>query len=445
MARLFGTDGVRGIANEFLTCDLAMQLGRAACEIVKREDKHPVFVIGKDSRISGDMLEEALCAGIMAQGGDVIKLGVAPTPAVAIITQQLKASAGVVISASHNPYDHNGIKFFSREGLKLPDEVEDEVEAMMQSDMAGCDKDSIGRTRVYREGLEQYVDFILSCADDDFSGWKLIVDCANGATVEAAKRVFAALKADVVFIGDKNDGFNINKNCGSTHLDTLKEAVKEHSADAGIAFDGDGDRVLLIDEKGNEIDGDKIMYLLAKDMQKQGKLINNRVVATVMSNLGFLRALEEEGIGTAITKVGDRYVIEAMLKDNYGLGGEQSGHVIIKEYNSTGDGLLTTMRLLSAIKRNGQTFEQCNQSYANYPQTLLNVHVSNEKKKEFQSDEVIAEAVKKAEDELKETGRVLLRPSGTEALIRVMIEGRDFEQISRLAQELADIVKERLS
>jgi len=444
MARLFGTDGVRGIANEFLTCEMAMQLGRAACEIVKDKEAHPVFVIGKDGRISGDMLEEALCAGIMAQGGDVIKLGVSPTPAVAMITRALKASAGVVISASHNPYDHNGIKFFSREGLKLPDEVEDSIEKMMKSDIKACDKDAIGRAKEDRESINHYTDFILSCADDDFNGWKIVVDCANGATVEVAKRVFAGLKADVIFIGDNNDGFNINKNYGSTHLNTLKEAVKKHQADAGIAFDGDGDRILMTDEEGKEIDGDKIMYLLAKDMKEQGKLLNNNVVATVMSNLGFLRALEQEGIGTMITQVGDRYVIEEMLKHDYVLGGEQSGHVIIKDYNSTGDGLLTAMRLLSAVKRSGQTFGQCNASYENYPQILVNVQVSNEKKKEFQSDQVIADAVKKAEEELKDTGRVLLRPSGTEALIRVMIEGRDFEQISRLTQQLAEIVEERL-
>lgn len=445
MTKLFGTDGVRGIANKFLTCEMAMQLGRAACEVLKLEDEKPLFVVGKDSRISGDMLEAALCAGIMAQGGDVVKLGIAPTPAVAVIARALKASAGVVISASHNPYDHNGIKFFNREGFKLPDEVEDEIEQLMQTDIRGCDGNAIGRTKEDKESLQIYTDFIIASAEDDFGGWKIVVDCANGATIQAAQDIFGALKADVIFIGNKNDGLNINKNCGSTYLDSLKKAVKEHGADAGIAFDGDGDRILLVDEEGQEIDGDKIMYLLAKDMQKQGKLANNCVVATVMSNLGFLRALKQEGICAVTTQVGDRYVIEAMLKENHVLGGEQSGHIIIKEYNSTGDGLLTAMRLLSAVKRSGQTFSQCNQSYANYPQILLNIAVSNEKKRDFQSDEVIADAVKKAEDELKESGRILLRPSGTEALIRVMLEGKDFEQISRLAQELADVVKERLS
>jgi len=443
MAKLFGTDGVRGIANEFLTADLAMKIGRAACETLKKDNEKLLVVVGKDTRISCDMLENALCAGIMAQGGNVIKLGVIPTPAVAVMTRYFNACAGAVISASHNPYEHNGIKFFNSEGLKLPDEVEEKIEELIFGDIK-CSESTIGTEKTIKNADKIYSDFILSCADYSFDDLKLVIDCSNGATTTCAKRIFKTLSPKSIFIGNKPNGVNINKNCGSTHLETLKKAVLDNKADAGLAFDGDGDRFLAIDETGEVIDGDKIMYTLAKDLKQINKLQNNCVAATVMSNLGFFKALEALDINSVKTKVGDRYVVESMLENNYVLGGEQSGHIIIKDYNSTGDGLLTAVRFLSAVKRSGMTIRQCNLAYSNYPQVLINVSVSNDKKKELLTDEVILKAVKDTEEKLSGGGRVLLRPSGTEALVRVMIEGKDYVEINSYATKIADIVKERL-
>lgn len=444
MATLFGTDGIRGIANDFLTCNLAMDIGCAACDILKQNNEEVTFVVGKDTRISGDMIENALCAGIMAQGGNVIKVGIIPTPAVAILTRHFNASAGVVISASHNPYEHNGIKFFNYQGFKLPDEIENKIEKLIDS-TTHYDTDTIGIAQNNSDAIDIYADFVLSSADDDFNGMKLVIDCANGATSEAAKKIFKSLKAESIFICDNPNGVNINQNCGSTSLDALVQTVLEHKADGGIAFDGDGDRILIIDEAGDILDGDKIMYTLAKDMKKSGTLKNNAVVSTVMSNLGFFKALEEVDIDAVKTKVGDRYVIEAMKEHDYVLGGEQSGHIIISDYNSTGDGLLTAMRFLSAVRRSGKTIRQCNLAYKNYPQVLINVDVSNEKKKELENDEVIINKLRETEKKLGNNGRVLLRPSGTEALIRVMIEGKDYNEIETYANGIADMVKERLS
>lgn len=444
MATLFGTDGIRGIANDFLTCNLAMDIGCAACDILKENNDEVTVVVGKDTRISGDMIENALCAGIMAQGGNVIKVGIMPTPAVAILTRYFNACAGVVISASHNPYEHNGIKFFNYQGFKLPDEIENKIEKLIDS-TTHYDTDTIGIAQNNSDAIDIYADFVLSSADDDFDGMKLVIDCANGAASEAAKKIFKSLKTENIFICDNPNGININQNCGSTSLDTLIKTVLEHKADGGIAFDGDGDRILIVDEAGEILDGDKIMYTLAKDMKKSGTLKNNAVVATVMSNLGFFKALEEAGIDAVKTKVGDRYVIEAMKERDYVLGGEQSGHIIISDYNSTGDGLLTAMRFLSAVRRSGKTIRQCNLAYNNYPQVLINVNVSNEKKKALENDEVIMNKLKETEKELGNNGRVLLRPSGTEALIRVMIEGKDYNEIEIYANGIADMVKERLS
>jgi phosphoglucosamine mutase len=390
------------------------------------------------------MIENALCAGIMAQGGNVIKVGIMPTPAVAILTRYFNACAGVVISASHNPYEHNGIKFFNYQGFKLPDEIENKIEKLIDS-TTHYDTATIGIAQNNSDAIDIYADFVLSSADDDFDGMKLVIDCANGATSEATKKIFKFLKTENIFICNNPNGININQNCGSTSLDTLIKAVLEHKADGGIAFDGDGDRILIVDEAGEVLDGDKIMYTLAKDMKKSGTLKNNAVVATVMSNLGFFKALEEAGIDAVKTKVGDRYVIEAMKECDYVLGGEQSGHIIISDYNSTGDGLLTAMRFLSAVRRSGKTIRQCNLAYNNYPQVLINVNVSNEKKKALENDEVIMNKLKETEKKLGNNGRVLLRPSGTEALIRVMIEGKDYNEIETYANGIADMVKERLS
>lgn len=443
MSELFGTDGVRGIANEFLTADLAMKIGRAACETLKKNNQQVLFVIGKDTRISGDMIENALCAGIMSQGGNVIKLGVTPTPAVAVMTRYLNASAGVVISASHNPYEHNGIKFFSSEGLKLPDEAEDRIENLIYGNLE-YNKDKVGIEKHIKNADKVYSDFIISCADTKFDDLKLVIDCSNGATVQCAKKIFKDLMPNAIFIGNKPNGININKNCGSTNLKALQEAVIKNKAHGGLAFDGDGDRFLAVDEKGEMLDGDKIMYIIAKDLKKSGKLLNNCVAATVMSNLGFFKALEAIDIKSVQTKVGDRYVIESMIANNYVLGGEQSGHIIIKEFNSTGDGLLTAVRFLCAVKRSGSSIRKCNLEYENYPQVLINVGVSNAKKKELNRDAIILKAVTDAENALAGSGRVLLRPSGTEALVRVMIEGKDYDEINTYANIIANVVKERL-
>lgn len=443
MAELFGTDGVRGIANEFLTADLAMKIGRAACEALKNSNEDVLFVIGKDTRVSGDMIENALCAGIMSQGGNVIKLGVIPTPAVALIIRHFNASAGAVISASHNPYEHNGIKFFNSEGLKLDDEIEDKIESLIFGDVE-YNKGKIGAEKHVKDADRIYSDFVLSCADASFNDLKLVIDCSNGATVQSAKSIFSKLMPKAIFIGNEPNGVNINKNCGSTDLKALQKAVIENNAQGGLAFDGDGDRFLAVDEKGDILDGDKIMYIIAKDLKKTNKLKNNCIAATVMSNLGFFKALEALDIKSVQTKVGDRYVIESMLENNYVLGGEQSGHVIIKDYNSTGDGILSAVRFLCAVKRSGNTIRQCNLEYENYPQVLINVSVSNDKKKELNNDELILQSVRDAENKLAGSGRVLLRPSGTEALVRVMLEGKDYDEINTYANIIANVVKERL-
>lgn len=443
MGRLFGTDGVRGVANAQLTPGLAFKLGWAATTHFGRESNtSPVIVIGRDTRISGHMLEAALSAGICSAGGQAVVLGVVPTPAVAFLAGKMNAQAGVVISASHNPYPDNGIKFFAGTGYKLPDAVEDELEELVFSykeDMERPIADKVG-TIVYRHDMvKKYIDYLVSTVDIDFKGLKMVVDCAHGAAYEVAPVVYQRLGAEVIVINNKPTGININDHCGSTHMEQLQEAVVKHQAHFGIAHDGDADRCLAVDEKGVIIDGDQMMVICALDRLKQNKLKDNTLVATVMSNIGLYQAIKKAGGKVEVTAVGDRYVLEAMLEKKLMLGGEQSGHVIFAEHSTTGDGVLTAAQLIAALKKSGKTMSELAGVMTCYPQLLVNVRV--ESKYGWEENQAICDAVKKGEAELGEEGRILVRPSGTEQLIRVMAEGPIQSELDRIVHEIASVVK----
>jgi len=448
MGRLFGTDGVRGIANLELTAELAYKLGQAGAYVLTAETKHiPKILVGRDTRISGQMLEAALVAGICSVGAEAICLGVIPTPAVAYLTRFYKADAGVVISASHNPFEFNGIKFFDSNGYKLPDAIEDKIEAIIKENCGNLPKptgSAIGIRSVKDTALDDYISFVSSSIDCDLSGLKIAVDCANGAAYKAAPMTLRRLGAEVCVINDKPDGININKDCGSTHMDALQRFVSECGADVGVAFDGDADRVLAVDEKGNIVDGDQIMAITGLEMKKRGKLNKNTIVVTVMTNMGFDIMARREGLNVVKTKVGDRYVLEEMLEKGYSLGGEQSGHVIFLEHNTTGDGLLTALQLLSVIKASGRKLSELASVVQPLPQVLINARVNNGKKNDYLKDEVIASMCSNLEEEFNGEGRVLIRPSGTEPLIRVMIEGKDQQYITEKAEMLARVIEERL-
>lgn len=448
MARLFGTDGVRGVANSELTAGLAYQLGQAGAYVLTAETKHiPKILVGMDTRKSGHMLEAALVAGICSVGAEVVCLGVIPTPAIAYLTRFYNADAGVVISASHNPFEFNGIKFFNSKGYKLSDEIEDRIDAIItrNSEPLPAPTGSGVGIRTDRESATRdYVDFLKASADCDLKGLKIAVDCANGAAYRAAPIVLSELGAEVFAINDKPDGININKNCGSTHMKGLQQFVKECGADIGFAFDGDADRVLAADENGNLVDGDQIMAIIGLELKKRGRLAGDTIVATVMSNLGFDIMASEKGIKLAKTKVGDRYVLEEMLGKGYVLGGEQSGHVIFLDHNTTGDGLLTALQLLKTVKSTGNKLSELASVMQILPQVLKNAKVKNENKHRYMEDEVVAKLCCELEAEFHGEGRVLIRPSGTEPLVRVMIEGRDQEYITKRAMELAGIIEERL-
>lgn len=447
MARLFGTDGVRGIANKELTPELAYNLGRAGAYVLTRDKGRGKIIIGKDTRISGDMLESALVAGIMSVGVDVVLLGVVPTPAVAYLTRKYGAQAGVVISASHNPMEYNGIKFFDSRGYKLPDEVEDEIENLINSKMDKFDfpqGKNIGKIINENQGFEDYKSFAISTIRGDLKGYKIVLDCANGACFDVAPKAFEELGAEVITINDKPDGCNINDNCGSTHPEQLAHLVKENKADMGFAYDGDGDRLIAVDNEGQIVDGDHIMLICGLSLSEQGKLKDNTVVVTVMSNLGLMVALKEKGLRTEQTKVGDRYVLERMLENGYSLGGEQSGHIIFLDYNTTGDGLITSVQLASIVKNSGKKLSALSAMMTSYPQVLINARVSNEKKNHYNIDSVIVDRINEVEAEFSGKGRVLIRPSGTEPLVRVMIEGEDQEKITAYAKELAQLIEERM-
>lgn len=448
MARMFGTDGVRGVANRDLDCQLAFKLGQAGAYVLSKGKKKPKILIGKDTRLSGDMLEAALIAGICSAGADALAVGVMPTAAIAYLTRHYGADAGVVISASHNPMEYNGIKFFDCNGYKLPDKMEDEIEAIIKGqervDIPAPVGDGIGRKVPVPNAVQDYVNFLKNTIDVDLKGLKLAVDCANGAAYKVAPMVFSQLGADVTVINDNPNGVNINCNCGSTHPEGLQKLVLEVGADVGLAFDGDADRLIAVDEKGQLVDGDQIMVICALDMKERGVLKGNTVVATVMSNIGFDIALEKAGCNFVKTKVGDRYVLEEMLRGGYNIGGEQSGHIIFLDHSTTGDGILTALQLLAVVKRKGSRMSELASVMQRFPQVLVNARVNPEKKNNYMDDPVISEEISRVEARFKGAGRVLIRPSGTEPLIRVMIEGVDHKEIEECARRLAGLIEQRL-
>jgi len=448
MGRLFGTDGVRGVANLELTAGLAYKLGQAGAYVLAGEFKHtPKIIVGMDTRISGDMLEAALVAGICSVGAEAVCLDVLPTPAIAYLTRLYNADAGVVISASHNPFEFNGIKFFNEKGYKLPDEIEEQIEAIILDNILELPKpvgSEVGRKSTCESALDDYVAFLKKTIDVDLKGLKIVIDCANGASYEVAPYTLFELGADVTVINNEPDGININKNCGSTHIKELQEKVLEVGADVGLAFDGDADRVLAVDEKGNFIDGDQIMAIIGLDLKKKGKLSKDTIVATVMSNMGFDIMAKQEGLNIVKTTVGDRYVLEEMISKGYVLGGEQSGHVIFLEHNTTGDGMVTGLQLLQVLKTSGKKVSELAGVMQILPQVLKNAKVSNDKKNSYMEDEIIAKSCKELEQIFHGEGRVLIRPSGTEPLVRVMIEGKDQDFITQKAIDLVKIIEERL-
>ncbi len=448
MGRLFGTDGVRGVANSELTPELAFSLGKAGAYVLsKGSEKKPTFLIGMDTRISGDMLENALSAGILAVGGDVIKVGVLPTPAIAHLVKHYDADAGIVISASHNPYEYNGIKFFNSEGFKLDDSIEEEIEDIIlrQIDVnSHITHDQIGKCREADDNaLDIYVKFLESTADFTLKGRKIVLDCANGAAYQAARMVYDRLGANTVTIGVSPNGTNINDGCGSTHPELLQEAVIREGAFIGLAYDGDADRLIAVDEKGRIIDGDKLICICAKMLKEEGRLAKNLVTGTVMSNIGFHKYLKDMGCETRATDVGDRYVLEDMLKTGGIIGGEQSGHIIFLDKTTTGDGILSSIQLVRAVLKSGKNASELSDEIKIYPQVLVNAKVTNENKKRYTEDEEVVKAFDEVSAKLGDTGRLLVRPSGTEPLVRVMIEGEDTESITEMAEELADMLSKK--
>jgi phosphoglucosamine mutase len=440
---LFGTDGIRGLANVDLTAELALDVAVAAAHIlVENSNDRPRAIVGQDSRASGEFLEAAVVAGLTSAGVDVYRVGVVPTPAVAYLVASTGADLGVMISASHNPMPDNGIKLFQRGGEKLADEVEALVEARIGEPWQRPTGAAVGRVISDDQLVDKYIEHLLSTIDVSLSGLKVVVDCANGASSFTAPVALARAGAEVIAIANKPDGWNINDGVGSTHLEFLRSAVLKNGADVGIAHDGDADRCLAIDATGAEIDGDVIMAILAKGFKAQGKLKANTIVGTVMSNLGFMHAMAESGIEVVTTAVGDRYVLEAMLQSDFNLGGEQSGHVIMRDYANTGDGLLTALQLLAEVKRSGQTLQELSRVMVRFPQVLINV--KNVAKERLASSTAIADAVKAAEAELGSNGRVLLRASGTEPLVRVMVEAQSDGVAQDVATKLAQVVENEL-
>ena len=447
MGKYFGTDGIRGVANEELTCTLAFKAGFAAASVLTKELSHKAKIyIGRDTRISGDMLECALAAGICAAGADAVLLGVIPTPAVAYLTVEHKADAGIVISASHNPFEHNGIKIFGANGCKLSDELEAAVEELID-DPSGASPvtgGKIGRVLpMAHAACDEYVAHVAEAAGS-LKGLRIAVDCANGASSRTAPNLFQRLECETDLIFCQPDGININTGCGSTHMEALCKKVREGSYDLGVAFDGDADRCLLVDEKGEVIDGDQIMGVLAAALKKQNKL-KGGVVATVMSNLGLKNFLKDKGIPMAATKVGDRFVLEQMQKDGWNLGGEQSGHVILTDHATTGDGELTAVTFLKVLKESGKKASQLAGEIAHYPQKMINVPVPNDKKKSVAEQPEVQAISQEIGEVFGENGRILIRPSGTEALVRVMVEGQDEKLVNEMAQKAAKVIEELYS
>jgi phosphoglucosamine mutase len=445
---LFGTDGVRGVAGADLDASLAYDLGRAGAYVLSIGCKRPRILVGRDTRISGHMLEAALSAGLCSVGADVLSVGVMPTPAVAWLTRKYGCDAGVVISASHNPMEYNGIKFFDGNGFKLPDAVEDRIEELMRDKShelpraSGADMGTIERME---RAADDYVAFLKSLVDFNVRGMHVVLDCANGAAYHIAPRLFMELGAQVLAVYDTPDGTNINAGCGSTHMEHIQSIVRDTGADIGFAFDGDADRMLAVDGTGELVDGDRIMAICALDMKKRGQLKGNALAVTVMSNLGLRTAMEAEGVSLSVTAVGDRYVLERMLEQGYCIGGEQSGHVIFLQDNTTGDGLVSAVKLLGAVVRSGQPLCDRKKVMDVYPQVLVNVKLaSNAGKELIKEDEVINEEIRGIEQSYAGRGRVLVRPSGTEPLIRIMVEGADHDKVRGDAEKLANLIQERL-
>ena len=441
MGKLFGTDGIRGIVGEDLTHDLAMKIGEAAAYVLGGK-KDLVVLIGRDTRISGQMLSAALSAGFMSQGAKVIDLGVVPTPAVSYLVKKYNASMGAMISASHNPSEYNGIKLFDGEGFKLPDAVENEIEKYLLG-KAVPTTNVVGTYEVCDSAVDDYVEHIVETAGNINKNLKIVVDCAYGSASATAPLLFNQLGLDATFMNFDYDGYNINDNAGSTHLEGLIKAVKKEKAHVGIAYDGDADRCLMIDENGEEVDGDQIMAISALALKKSGKLTNNTLVGTVMSNLGLVKFCEANDIDFVATKVGDRYVLEKMLECNYIIGGEQSGHVIFKDFANTGDGELTSIQVLGMLSDSKGSMSELASVMKRYPQVLINVKVREEAKGQYENDQQVTDVICEVEKELAGEGRVLIRPSGTEALIRVMIEGLDQDDINKKAKKIADVIKKK--
>lgn len=448
--RLFGTDGARGVANTELTIELSMNIGRAAAMVLtdNTTGKHPKVVIGKDTRVSSDMLEGALIAGLCSVGADVVLLGAVPTPTVAYLVKKYNADAGIMISASHNPFEYNGIKLFSSDGYKLPDALEEEIEKIVLDNEkayvqpAGSE---IGRVTHSDTAVDDYIDHIISTVDYRLDGMNIAIDCSNGSSSVTAEKLFTKLGAKCSMLSDKPDGININDKCGSTHMERLRSYVVENKLDLGIAFDGDADRCLAVDENGEIVDGDFIMAICALDLASRNKLNKRTAVGTVMSNMGFGIFCKDNNLNFDVTDVGDRYVLERMLKEGYNFGGEQSGHVIFLDYATTGDGQLTAVQLLSLINRRNAKLSSISTLMTKYPQVLVNVKVTPEGKLAFGDNAVIAEKINEVEKTLGENGRILVRMSGTEPLVRVMLEGKDKEEIERLANETAEVIKKELN
>jgi len=446
MGRLFGTDGVRGIVSSELNIDLAMKIGASTAQILRKNNKNLTFLVGTDTRISKDALKFALISGVLSENASIIDLGVISTPAISFLIKKYHADGGFVISASHNPSEYNGIKIFNSEGFKLEDEAEEKIEDFILNNFIFSDSiNKIGKYEVADNAKRDYVDYLKGTVNSNFENLHIGIDTANGAACETAKMLFDELGVKYELINCNPDGLNINDNAGSTHLSGLSKLVIENKLDCGIAFDGDADRCLLIDELGNVVDGDHILAIYGKYLKDNNQLKNNTIVGTVMSNLGLVKFCEKENINFESTKVGDRYVLENMLKNNYIIGGEQSGHIIFKELSNTGDGELTAIQILNLMVKTGKKLSQLANIMLKYPQVLKNVPVSKEGKENYKENKKINQLIKLSEEKLNGDGRILVRASGTENLIRVMIEGKDIIQITNICDEIVDVIKKELN
>lgn len=448
MGRLFGTDGVRGIANTELTCELAMKLGRAAAMVLSNNARRrPLFVIGMDTRISSEMLSSSITAGLCSVGADVLLLGVVPTPAVAYLIGKYKADAGVMISASHNSSEFNGIKMFSGDGYKLPDVLEEQIEAIVLDDKEDYNKvvgADVGKVSYAKNAAKDYIDHLKSTIPSSLEGLNIAVDCANGSASVIAKTLFEELGANAHILYNDPDGININEKCGSTHIENLSKYVVENKLDMGVAFDGDADRCLCVDEKGNLVDGDQIIAICSKDMMERGKLAKNTVIGTILTNMGFIKYCEANDVNFIATKVGDKFVLEEMLLEEYNLGGEQSGHIIFREFATTGDGELTAIQLLCLVKRSEKKLSELAKIMKKYPQVSINVPVTQEGKVKFYTNKAVKEITEKAKSELKDIGRIVVRPSGTEPKLRVMVECEDEKLMNKVANDVAEVIKNEI-